>query len=103
MLSEWLPQAIVLHGDGTDQELLASEHFTNNDAFVALTGRDEDNLISALYAQQQGMRKVWPSATGSTTLRWSRPPGWTAWWPQNSSPLPGSSGWSVASRTKAAA
>ena len=55
-LSEWLPDALVLHGDGTDQELLASEHFTNNDAFIALTGRDEDNLISALYAQQQGIR-----------------------------------------------
>ena len=57
-LSEWLPGALVLYGDGTDQELLASEHFANNDAFVALTGRDEDNLISALYAQQQGIRKV---------------------------------------------
>ena len=57
-LSEWLPEALILHGDGTDQELLASEHFTENDAFVALTGRDEDNLISALYAKQQGIRKV---------------------------------------------
>ena len=57
-LSEWLPGALILHGDGTDQELLASEHFANNDAFVALTGRDEDNLISALYAQQQGIHKV---------------------------------------------
>lgn len=57
-LSEWLPDALILHGDGTDQELLHSEHFTNNDAFIALTGRDEDNLISALYAQQQGLRKV---------------------------------------------
>ncbi|MCF0122501.1 MAG: Trk system potassium transporter TrkA [Ruminiclostridium sp.] len=58
LLSELLPGALVLHGDGTDQELLASEHFTNNDAFVALTGRDEDNLISSLYARQQGIRKV---------------------------------------------
>ena len=57
-LSEWLPEALILHGDGTDHELLASEHFTENDAFVALTGRDEDNLISALYAKQQGIRKV---------------------------------------------
>ena len=37
---------------------MASEHFTNNDAFAALTGRDEDNLVSALYARQQGLRKV---------------------------------------------
>lgn len=57
-LSEWLPGALILHGDGTDQELLASEHFTNNDAFIALTGRDEDNLITSLYARQQGLRKV---------------------------------------------
>lgn len=57
-LSDWLPGALILQGDGTDQELLASEHFTNNDAFIALTGRDEDNLISSLYAQQQGIRKV---------------------------------------------
>lgn len=58
LLSESLPGALILHGDGTDQELLVSEHFTNNDAFITLTGRDEDNLISALYAQQQGIRKV---------------------------------------------
>ena len=57
-LSEWLPGALVLYGDGTDQELLESERFSASDAFVALTGRDEDNLISALYAQQQGIRKV---------------------------------------------
>lgn len=56
--SEWFPEALILHGDGTDQELLASEHFTSNDAFVALTGRDEDNIISSLYASQQGIRKV---------------------------------------------
>lgn len=58
VLSEQLPRALVLCGDGTDQELLASEHFTNNDAFIALTGRDEDNLIVSLYAQQQGLKKV---------------------------------------------
>ena len=58
LLSEQLPRALVLCGDGTDQELLASEHFSNNDAFIALTGRDEDNLIVSLYAQQQGLKKV---------------------------------------------
>lgn len=58
MLSESLPESLILHGDGTDQELLVSEHFTNNDAFIALTGRDEDNLIASLYARQQGIRKV---------------------------------------------
>ena len=52
-LSEWLPGALVLYGDGTDQELLASEHFANNDAFVALTGLDEANILMALSAAKQ--------------------------------------------------
>lgn len=57
-LSEHLPNALILHGDGTDQELLVTEHFTNHDAFIALTGRDEDNLLISLYAKQQGLKKV---------------------------------------------
>ncbi len=57
-LSEKLPQALVLHGDGTDRELLETEHFEKHDAFVALTGRDEDNLLMSLYAQQQKIKKV---------------------------------------------
>lgn len=57
-LSERLPNALILLGDGTDQELLITEHFTNHDAFIALTGRDEDNLLISLYAKQQGIKKV---------------------------------------------
>lgn len=57
-LSETMPSALILHGDGTDPELLASEHFTNHDAFIALTGRDEDNLLISLYAKQHGLKKV---------------------------------------------
>lgn len=57
-LSEMLPHALILHGDGTDQEVLATEHFRNHDAFIALTGRDEDNLFISLYAKQQGIKKV---------------------------------------------
>lgn len=57
-LSEAFPKALVLHGDGTDPELLASEHFTSHDSFIALTGRDEDNLLISLYAKQQGIKKV---------------------------------------------
>ncbi|MEG2000844.1 MAG: NAD-binding protein, partial [Evtepia sp.] len=58
LLSEEFPNALVLMGDGTEQELLTSEHFTNNDAFIALTGRDEDNLLISLYARQHGLKKV---------------------------------------------
>lgn len=57
-ISELLPQAMVICGDGTDQELLDSESMTGSDAFVALTDRDEDNLIISLYAIQQDMGKV---------------------------------------------
>ena len=57
-LSERLPKAMILCGDGTDQEVLDSENLTASDAFVALTDRDEDNLIISLYAMQQGLGKV---------------------------------------------
>ena len=57
-LSELLPRVTVLCGDGTDQQLLEEEDVAASDAFVALTDRDEDNLIVALYAMQQGIPKV---------------------------------------------
>ena len=58
LLSERFPRVTVIHGDGTDSELLESESLTASDAFVALTDRDEDNLIISLYAMQQGLSKV---------------------------------------------
>ena len=57
-LSELLPHTMVICGDGTDQELLESENVASADAFVALTDRDEDNLIISLYAMQRGIAKV---------------------------------------------
>ena len=57
-ISERLPHTTVICGDGTDQELLESERLTASDAFVALTDRDEDNLILSLYAMQKGVQKV---------------------------------------------
>ena len=58
LISEKFPKSMVIHGDGSDQELLESERFSASDAFVALTDRDEDNLIISLYAMQQGIPKV---------------------------------------------
>ena len=58
IISEQVPGAIVLCGDGTDQDLLESERALASDAFVALTDRDEDNLIISLYAIQKGLPKV---------------------------------------------
>lgn len=57
-LSELAPHALIIHGDGTDQRLLESENLRSADAFIALTNRDEENLLSALYAQQCGVPKV---------------------------------------------
>lgn len=58
ILSENLPWATIIHGDGTDQELLLSEGMPEMDAFITLSGRDEDNLMSGLYAAQMGVKKV---------------------------------------------
>lgn len=57
-LSEQFPKASIICGDGSDTELLSSECLDSSDAFVALTGQDEENLILSLYAMQQGPSKV---------------------------------------------
>ncbi|HHU90103.1 MAG TPA: Trk system potassium transporter TrkA [Clostridiaceae bacterium] len=57
-LAELLPDTLVINGDGTDKALLDSENLSEMDAFIALTGRDEENLISAMLAKQSGVKKV---------------------------------------------
>lgn len=51
-LADNLPQALVIHGDGTDIELLQAEDLENMDSFVAVTGDDENNIIATLLARQ---------------------------------------------------
>ncbi|MGN0653093.1 MAG: Trk system potassium transporter TrkA [Gemmiger sp.] len=51
-MSERLPGTLVIHGDGTDAELLAEEGLAEMDAFVALTGLDETNIILSMYASR---------------------------------------------------
>jgi len=58
LLSDALPGVTVLCGDGTDQELLDQEGLKQMDAFVALCDRDEDNLMTSLFAVRQGVPKV---------------------------------------------
>lgn len=57
-LSELLPEALIIHGDGTNTEFLESENLNEMDAFIAMTGRDEDNLILSLLAKQAGIQKI---------------------------------------------
>ena len=52
-LTELLPHCIIINGDGMDQDLLLSESLPEMDSFIALTSRDEDNLIAALFAANQ--------------------------------------------------
>jgi trk system potassium uptake protein TrkA len=53
-----LPDTLIINGDGTDEGILQSENIGEMDAFVSLTGMDEENLIAALVAKQNGAKKV---------------------------------------------
>ncbi|RMG69124.1 MAG: Trk system potassium transporter TrkA [Calditrichaeota bacterium] len=50
-IAEILPRALIIHGDGTDIDLLALEGITDMDAFIAVTGDDETNIIATLVAR----------------------------------------------------
>ena len=58
VLSSLLPKVTVINGDGTDQSLLREEGIENVDAFVALTGIDEENIIMSLYASKETEAKT---------------------------------------------
>lgn len=57
-LSEALPKAQVILGDGSDRELLEEEDIDNMDALVAVTGMDEENIIISMYAGTLKLPKV---------------------------------------------
>ncbi len=57
-LSVLLPKAVVINGNGTDEELLKEEGITRTEAFVPLTGIDEENIMLTLYARQVSNAKV---------------------------------------------
>ena len=57
-LSDTLPSALIINSDGTEEEVLLSENIRNMDGFVAVTGIDEQNLMSSLIAKGMGVKKV---------------------------------------------
>lgn len=57
-LSETLQGATIIHGDGSDKELLEEEGIRQTEGFVALTGIDEENVVLSLFAKQVGCRKI---------------------------------------------
>lgn len=57
-LSTRIPNVMILHGDGTDMDMLEEENIDEMDAFVTATGYDEQNLLLALTAKQKGIEDV---------------------------------------------
>ena len=53
-----LPKAIIINGDGTDEELLKEEGIEYMESFVPLTGIDEENIMLTLHARQVSKAKV---------------------------------------------
>lgn len=57
-LSRLLHETLVLHGDGTDVDLLDNEGTAEAKVLVAVTNRDEKNLLVSLLGRQLGVPRV---------------------------------------------
>jgi len=57
-LAEDLNNVLVIHGDGTNVELLEEEGIEEMDAFIAVTGNSETNIMSCLLAKAKGVTKT---------------------------------------------
>ncbi len=65
-LSEQFPKADVILGDGTDQDLLEEQGLAQMDAYISLSSRDEENLLTGMYASRCGVPKVIAKNTRTT-------------------------------------
>jgi trk system potassium uptake protein TrkA len=57
-LADDLPNALVIHGDGRNVDLLDEENIANMDAFISVTGNSETNIMSCLVAKSKGVKKT---------------------------------------------
>lgn len=57
-VSEINRRCMVIHGDGTNEELLLAEEIDAMNAFVCLMDRDEENAIISLHALRMGVKRV---------------------------------------------
>lgn len=57
-LSILLPKAVIINGDGTNEELLKEEGIEYAESFVPLTGIDEENILLTLYAKKVSQAKA---------------------------------------------
>ena len=64
-IADELPHALVINGDGRNVELLEEESLESMDAFIAVTGNSETNIMSCLVAKN---KKCWPPIAYSDTF-----------------------------------
>ncbi len=57
-LSSTLKETLVIHGDGTDMDLLEEEDIASSNLFIALTGEDKTNLLVSLLAKHIGVERT---------------------------------------------
>jgi trk system potassium uptake protein TrkA len=57
-LAEDLPNALVIHGDGRNVDILQEENISEMDAFISVTGNSETNIMSCLLAKSKGVKKT---------------------------------------------
>jgi len=57
-LADDLAETMVISGDGRDVELLKEEGIAQMDAFIAVTGNSETNIMSSLVAKNHGVKKT---------------------------------------------
>lgn len=67
-LCELLPKAVVIHGNGSDQDLLTEEGLADADGFIALTGYDEENILMSLFAKANSQAKVVTKVNGDNFI-----------------------------------
>ena len=57
-MADDLPNALVINGDGRNVELLEEESLESMDAFIAVTGNSETNIMSCLVAKSKKIKKT---------------------------------------------
>ena len=57
-LADELPQVLVINSDGRNVELLEEENIHDMDAFIAVTGNSETNIMSCLVAKSKSVKKT---------------------------------------------
>ncbi len=57
-LAEKLDKTLIIHADGRNTEVMLEEGLANMDAFLAVTGRSETNILAVMLAKRMGVKRV---------------------------------------------